>query len=41
MNSIYGLFGSEGIFGFQDYRVVTHSICQAKAIRNEAACQFK
>ena len=40
MNSIYGLFGSDGIFEFQNYRVaeLVTAFARLKAIRNEAAC---
>ena len=40
MNSIYGLFGSDGIFEFQNYRVaeLVTAFARLKSIRNEAAC---
>jgi DNA polymerase elongation subunit (family B) len=38
MNSIYGLFGSDGIFEFQDYRVAELVTDQTEAIRNEGTC---
>ena len=41
MNSIYGLFGSDGIFAFQDYRVaeIVTAFARQKLIRNEADCK--
>ena len=40
MNSIYGLFGSDGIFAFQDYRVaeLVTAFARLKANGNEAPC---
>ena len=41
MKSIYGLFGSDGIFAFQDYRVaeLVTAFARLKLLEMKAACK--